>query len=101
MPPVALPARPAKDEPVLPYNTRWAELRIEEVAREVAQDIGFAPTFKDLRWTRALWDLRAGVPRGRMRVKLGYSKLGWEVHALPALLPFVPDGREGEMPTAT
>jgi len=68
-----LGGRPAADKPAVPFSQRWAELRLAKAARQVKKEVGFAPTFQTLHWTRAVWDLRNGVPEERVRVKLGYS----------------------------
>ncbi|MGD9101259.1 MAG: tyrosine-type recombinase/integrase, partial [Anaerolineae bacterium] len=95
-----LPARPGEGEPAVPFSRRWMELRLAGAARQVQEQVGFAPTFRTLRWTRAVWDLRNGVPEERVRVKLGYSALSWHMHARRALLPWIPAAGEGETPNA-
>ncbi len=93
-----LSARPGAREPAVPYSKRWMELRLAQVTRQVEAQVGFSPTFQTLRWTRAVWDLRNGVPEERVRVKLGYSALSWQMHARRALLPWIPDANEGRTP---
>ena len=89
--------RPAPGDKAVPFSTRWMQLRVAEVAGQVEGDLGFAPTFSILRWTRAVWDLRNGVPGDRVRVKLGYSEKSWELHAQRLLEPLVPHPLEGQM----
>ena len=93
-----LSTRPGAGEPAVPFSTRWMEKRLAKVARQIEEQVGFPPTFQTLRWTRAVWDLRNGVPEERVRVKLGYSALSWQMHARRALLPWIPDVNEGQMP---
>jgi len=93
-----LAARPGAGERAVPFTTRWMEMCLSKAAREVEAEVGFRPTFQTLRWTRAVWDLRNGVPEERVRVKLGYSKMSWQLHARPALLPWIPGVNEGQTP---
>jgi integrase len=87
--------RPLATVEAVPFSTRWMELRLAKVARQVEPTIGFCPTFSTLRWTRAVWDLRNGVPEDRVRRKLGYSEKSWKMHARRLLAPLVPHPREG------
>ncbi len=91
-------ARPGAGERAVPFTTRWMEMCLAKAAREVEAKVGFRPTFQTLRWTRAVWDLRNGVSEERVRVKLGYSKMSWQMHARPALLPWIPSANEGQTP---
>jgi integrase len=89
--------RPDPGEKAVPRTVRWMEMRLAQAARQVEDTVGFAPTFQTLRWTRAVLDLRNGVPPDRLRLKLGYSKQGWAMHAWPALKRAVPHASEGRM----
>ncbi len=93
-----LSTRPSVEEPVVPFTVRWMEKRLARAARQVKEQVDFSPTFRTLRWTRTMGDLRNGVPEERVRIKLGYSALSWQMHARWALLLWIPDANEGQIP---
>lgn len=80
------------DAPVFPYTQRWLEKQLQRIAERAAVSC----TAQTLRWHRAITDLRNGVSEERVRVKMGYSELSWQMHARPALLPWLPSPHEGK-----
>ncbi len=86
----------SESELAIPYSKRWMEKKLSCLSDVAMQQeiVSWPVTFSILRWTRAVWDMRAGVKEDRLRIKLGYSRLAWKNHVLPVLLPWVPSPLE-------
>jgi site-specific recombinase XerC len=81
-----LPAPPPPDQPLVAYTGRAIEYRLSALQPDPAPPHPL--TLSTLRWTRAVLDLRAGVPEERVRAKLGLTSQYWRAVRV-RLLPWI------------